>query len=104
MSKIDAKKLVKKYAQGLKEANFPFFAVYLFGSYAKGESRKWSDIDVAVVSDEFKRNWEKNELTLWRIRRKIDTRIEPHGFTTKEFKDKHNPMAYEIKKTGVRVV
>lgn len=34
----------------------------------------------------------------------VDTRIEPYGFTVSDFKDKANPMAHEIKKTGIRVV
>ena len=104
MSKLEATKIVKEYAKELKENNFVFKDIYLFGSYAKNKANKISDIDVAIVTDELKRNWEKNEVLLWRISRKIDTRIEPYGFTVNDFKDNANPMAYEIKKTGIKVV
>ncbi len=104
MSKVDAKKIVKKYAEKLKEKNYPLFAVYLFGSYAKGEAHKWSDIDVAVVSDKMKRNKSTNENLLWHIRRDVDSMIEPYGFTVKDFQDDNDPMVHEIKKTGIRIV
>ena len=103
MPKIDAKKIVKKYAEKLREENYPFAAIYLFGSYAKGKAHKWSDIDVAVVSDKMKRNRDKGRFLLWHIRRDVDSMIEPHGFTVKDFQDDNDPMVYEIKKTGVRI-
>ncbi|MFH1662286.1 MAG: nucleotidyltransferase domain-containing protein [Candidatus Falkowbacteria bacterium] len=103
MSKIEAKKIVKRYASKLKEENYPFSAVYLFGSHARGNAHKWSDIDVAVITEKIKRNRDKNENLLWHIRREVDSMIEPHGFTIKDFKDECDPMVSEIKKTGIRI-
>lgn len=103
MSKFDAKKIVKRYAEKLKQENYPFTAIYLFGSHAKGRAHKWSDIDVAVVSDKLKRNREEGIFLLWKMRRDIDLMIEPHGFTVKDFQDECDPMAYEIKKTGEKI-
>ncbi len=104
MSKVEAKKIVRNYAKKLREENYPFSAVYLFGSHAKGKAHKWSDIDVAVVSDKMKRNRDKGRFLLWNIRMDVDTRIEPHGFTVKDFQDSSDPMVSEIKKTGIRTV
>ncbi|MBI2459092.1 MAG: nucleotidyltransferase domain-containing protein [Parcubacteria group bacterium] len=104
MSKAEAKKIVKKYAKKLKAEKYPFSAIYLFGSFAKGTPRKWSDIDVAVVSKELNKRSAGAELKLWKFREGIDDRIEPHGFSPEDFKDYWNPMAHEIKKTGIRVV
>ncbi len=103
MSKVEAKKIVKKYAEKLKKRDYPFSAIYLFGSHAKGKAHKWSDIDVAVVSDKMKRNRDKGRFLLWHIRRDVDTMIEPHGFTVKDFQDECDPMVYEIKKTGIKI-
>ena len=103
MSNIKAKKIVKKYAEKLKKENYPISAVYLFGSHAKGKAHKWSDIDVAVISDKLKRNKDKNKFLLWDLRMDIDTAIEPHGFTVKDFEDINDPMVYEIKKTGIKI-
>ena len=103
MSKVEAKKVVRKYAEKLKEENYPFHSVYLFGSFAKNKSHKWSDIDVAVVSDKLKRNKDENRFLLWNLRMDVDTRIEPHGFTVKDFENECDPLAYEIRKTGIRI-
>ncbi len=104
MPKVNAKRIVKKYAEKLKERKYPFFAIYLFGSHAKGKAHKWSDIDVAVVTDKLKRNRDKNENLLWYIRRDVDTMIEPYGFTRRDFQDECDPMVHEIKKTGIKIV
>lgn len=103
MSRVAAKKIVQRYASALKKARYPFSAVYLFGSYAKGNAREWSDIDVAIVSDALGKNRNKKRFLLWDLRMDIDTRIEPHGFTRQEFKNSADPFAYEIKKTGIRI-
>lgn len=103
-TKTQAKNIVKKYAQELKEANYPYSAVYLFGSHAQNKAHKWSDIDVAIISDKLKKNWDDNENLLWHIRRKVDSMIEPIGFTVKDFQDECDPMVQEIKKTGIRIV
>ncbi len=104
MSKANAKKIVKEYVSKLKAEKYPFSAVYLFGSHARNKNSKWSDIDVAVISDKLKRDWWKNEMLLSHISLDVDSRIEPHGFTVKGFEDDSDPFVYEIKKTGVRVV
>lgn len=104
MSKIDAKKIVKKYAEKLRREKYPFSAIYLFGSYSFGKASKYSDIDVAVISDKLKKNWNRNEDMLWKYTIDIDSRIEPIGFTNEEFKNKYDPIVKEIKEKGVRVV
>lgn len=103
MSKAQAKKIVEKYARVLKKAKFSFVAIYLFGSSVKGKAHEGSDIDVAVVSSQLKKNRDKDRLLLWKLRRDVDVRIEPHGFSPERFKQDADPMVYEIKETGVRV-
>ena len=50
----------------------------LFGSFARGDAREWSDIDVVVVAPEFdeSRSVEIVE-KLWVATRHTDSRIEP---------------------------
>ena len=103
MSKANAKKIVKNYSKKLRAENYPFQAIYLFGSHSQRKAHKWSDIDVAVVSNKLKRNYDENRFLLWDLRLDVDTRIEPHGFTVDDFKDNADPMVYEIKKTGIRI-
>jgi len=104
MSKTEAEKIVKKYTTKLKAKKYPISAVYLFGSYATGKANKWSDIDVAIISDKLKKDWNKNEDALWKYTIGVDSRIEPIGFTVKDFENINDPMVYEIRKTGIKIV
>ncbi len=103
MRSTEIKKIVQKYAQKLKEENFSFSGIYLFGSQVKNKATKWSDIDIAVISDQLMKKPGKSNLLLWKFRRDIDLRLEPHGFTTKEFENLNDPMVYEIRTTGIRI-
>lgn len=103
MSTAEVKKIVREYAKRLKAEKYPFSAIYLFGSFAHGKHHKWSDIDVAVVSEMVAKNRMKGRGMLWKLRREVDPRIEPHGFSPKDFKEDWIPMVHEIKKTGIRI-
>jgi len=100
MSEIE--KIVKRYSEKLRENNFRFSAIYLFGSQTKGKAGQWSEIDVAVVADTGVLTDEKR-LMSWKIRRIVDLRIEPHVFTKKDFNSKSNIFAEDIRKTGIRI-
>jgi uncharacterized protein len=78
-------------------------ALYLFGSYANGNARKYSDIDLAIVSEYFEgdRFNDKKRLNKFVLSTSID--FEIHPFNTKDFNDK-NPFVEEIIKTGIRIV
>ena len=80
---------------------FDFIKIVLFGSYAKGNFNSDSDIDIAVVLKDYA-NVLDVQLELMRIRRKIDSRIEPHPFRESEF-DLANPLVYEILKYGKEI-
>jgi predicted nucleotidyltransferase len=74
---------------------------YLFGSYAKGNEREESDIDIAIVLGNMN-DFFDTQMQLMRLRRKIDLRIEPHPISENEFNDS-NPFAFEIKRTGIEI-
>ncbi|MCL6258683.1 nucleotidyltransferase domain-containing protein [Aquiflexum sp. TKW24L] len=74
---------------------------YLFGSFAKGSQTEESDIDIAVVLNDFPDTREK-QVELMKIRRAIDSRIEPHPFREKEFVES-NPLANEVLKYGLEI-
>lgn len=103
MGKSEVINIVKKYAANLKKGGVSFDAVYLFGSYVKGVPEKWSDIDVAVVSPYLRDKYVEGRFLLWKLTRGVDLRIEPHGFTPEGWADEANPLAYEIKKTGLQI-
>ena len=97
MDKRDALEVAVAYANavGLK---YDFVKIILFGSYAKGTYTKDSDIDIAVVLKDYNNRFD-TQLELMRLRRKIDSRIEPHPFREKDF-EITNPLVNEIIKHG----
>ncbi len=100
MDKSTAINLAKTYAKAIKE-HFDYDRIILFGSYAKGTFTENSDIDIAIVFKDFKNSIDI-QLELMRLRRKIDSRIEPHPFRKTEF-NSSNPLAFEILKYGLEI-
>ena len=98
-------KTTKTIDRFLKETGKQFFVkkVILFGSYAKGHAKKYSDIDIAVVSDDFKNiNYFERLVKLgiiaWQVKA---TEIEALGFTVDEYNHASNlDFLGEIKKKG----
>ena len=100
MDKRDALEITREYAKAVR-AKYKFVKIILFGSYAKGNFHKESDIDIAVILNDYN-NLIDTQLDLMRLRRKIDSRIEPHPFREKDF-EISNPLVHEIVKYGVEV-
>jgi predicted nucleotidyltransferase len=102
---MDQKKdreMIKKYINFLRENDFDIEKVYLFGSHAKGMITEDSDIDLAVVFKELSDSFDM-QVQLMKLRRKFDTRIEPHPFKESDF-NPSNPLAREILDTGLEIV
>jgi len=60
-------------------------AVVLFGSYAGDNPKEYSDVDVAVFSSDFGKNPLDEMTRLCKLRRKVDTDIEPLPFSAQDF-------------------
>ncbi len=100
MDKTKINEIIKKFAKEVYK-KYKCSEIILFGSYAKGNYNSDSDIDIAVILKDYD-NLLKTQLDLMRIRRKIDTRIEPHPIKEKDFNE-NNPLFNEIKKYGKKV-
>ena len=96
MDKETAIRCVKKYSDLVRQ-NFDVRKIILYGSYSRDAARKDSDIDVAVVLDSVDEDFLMCEARLFRLRREIDTRIEP--VLLEESNDKSGFLE-EILKTG----
>ena len=94
--------IVQKYVEKICE-NYKIEAIILFGSYAKGTNNENSDIDIAIITDDFENDIFDEELNLMKLRRKIDTRIEPHLIRVKDYKNAETPFIQEIIETGIKV-
>ena len=98
MDKEKVVKIAQRYKAAVAE-HFPIKALYLYGSYSKGNATEDSDIDIAVVVDRLCDNYFEDTPVLWKLRRKISNLIEPVLLT----EDPHNPLYVDILKTGIRI-
>jgi predicted nucleotidyltransferase len=91
---------VKNYLM-LIPSDFGVRKVYLFGSFARGNEREESDIDVAIILNNMS-DFFYTQRQLMKLRRTVDLRIEPHPINEKDF-NATNPFAFEIQKTGIEI-
>jgi uncharacterized protein len=100
-AKTDIKRIIKNYIRHL-ESDIKVQKVILFGSHARGQTREWSDIDLAVVSDDLKGLDQLHRIELLSpARRGCDTSLEPLGYTLEEYENaSHLTFLGEIKRTG----
>ncbi|NLN48495.1 MAG: nucleotidyltransferase domain-containing protein [Clostridiales bacterium] len=106
MASFETRERIEKIAKDfgrLVQEELDVKYIYLYGSYVKGTQTEDSDIDIAVVGDDFSGDPIADTLILMRIRRKIDNRIEPRPFKSCDF-NSLNPFTKEIIETGVMIM
>jgi predicted nucleotidyltransferase len=101
LDKATVREIAFKYAEEVKKILAPD-VIILFGSYVNGNPHEWSDIDIAVVINNFQGNWLDTASTLCSLTRRVSIDIEPHlmdsscdgsGFV--EFVKKTGEIIYE---------
>lgn len=89
-----------RFIKKIAESNIKIQKAYLYGSFAKGTNKEWSDIDVALISSDFSEDRLEERIKLSLIASDIDNRIEAVPYTPQSF-NVNDPLAWEIQKTGV---
>ena len=74
---------INEFIKEIKK-HYNITTIILFGSYAKGTENEDSDIDIAVISDDFEDIYECMA-NLMGMTWDIDARIEPHPIKKKDF-------------------
>jgi predicted nucleotidyltransferase len=104
MAKIPqpVQKIIEEYINELSK-QIPIQKVILFGSYAKDNTHKYSDVDIAIFSDYFKSmNRVDGIHFLLLSAMDYDMDIEPQPFTMDEYNDPVG-LVEEILKTGIEI-
>ena len=101
----NTQKIINRFLSRLQK-HIVIKEVYLYGSHAKENSGKYSDIDIAVVSPDFKNSTPFDRLVFlgkiaWEAQTPI---IEAVGYTPNEFSTK-SPLEFpsEIKSHGIPI-
>lgn len=103
MGRKKINKEIKQYILRLKKAIDPE-KVILFGSFARGEATKWSDIDLLVVAHFSKINFDKRFDVLYDLHDGLvkDHDIHTYGITPREFNSvKEWSILNDVKKEGI---
>jgi predicted nucleotidyltransferase len=102
-SKNEALAVIRDFLEKIRQ-ELPIERAYLFGSYATGRNRDYSDIDLAIVTPAL------NADNSFAINQKIFSRasrynldLEPICFSPKEFEQEYLPIVRDIKREGVEV-
>ena len=96
--------IVSNYAHAIEANGVHLRKVILYGSFAKGTQHEWSDIDVALVADEFTGFYpDDHKLFPYFGFKKPYTRIEAQTYQTDYFCNS-DPFIEEIKKEGIVIL
>ena len=92
--------IITHFISELIKADYSPEEVFLFGSYAKGNPHKYSDIDVAVWDQKFSGCLPLDVENIKSILSRFSS-IELHTFNSEE---KDSPFISEIKTNGIRII
>lgn len=90
--RLKVKKIINDYKLALKNLGITVDRAILFGSFARGKARKDSDIDLIIVSEDFKKMNLRQRLEVLGIAAvRIMQPIEAKGYTLKEINSSSKP-------------
>jgi predicted nucleotidyltransferase len=96
--------IILRFIEALNKKGIHVERALLFGSYASGNARAGSDLDVAIVSPDFGKDRFEEGKMLFQVAWRIDPRIEPIPISSKSFEnDTWVPLIYEIRQKGIEV-
>ncbi len=98
--------IVEKYKDALSALGIQVERVILFGSHSSGKAKEYSDIDLVVISGNFKEmNLIERLQILGRAAAKMMEPIEALGYTEEEFssKDSGTFIGDEVKTKGIEI-
>ncbi len=95
---------IKNYVYLLNSKGYNINKAFLYGSYARNEANKDSDIDLMLVSDAFDKSDIEKKSKAWVLASDIDPRIEPYMIGTKRFyTDDYTPLLEVVRKEGIEI-
>lgn len=95
---------IKSLLESMRKAGISISSAYLFGSYASGKAGPWSDIDVALVSNDFTGVRFNDVARLISVLKTYNNFIEFHPFRKTDFNARKDLFVKEIQDTGIKIV
>lgn len=105
-SKDEVIMMAKEFLKLLRQ-NHDVRQAYLFGSFAKGTAKDYSDVDIAIVLGSLDISEESpfgEDFKIFHEAQKYDSRLEVVCFDQEEFDRDGGTLVRWIKKEGIRLV
>jgi len=102
MAKNEVVEILRSYIYLLRAEGIPVHKAFLYGSYLSNTATNESDIDLMIVTE----NENDDHLAgkIWKLTRKINSRIEPFLVGTSRFNSIDNsPLVDLVKRTGLEI-
>ena len=103
MASAATMKQMKDFVSLVSSSGITLRKAILFGSYARNKQTKYSDIDVALVADEFC-NVPSEDVKLFMKAMLKYYMVQPQTYNTKDFSPDKNPFIDEILRTGIVIL
>lgn len=106
MAKIpdEIREIIKKFLIEASKEQLHIARIILFGSYAKGNYTEWSDIDLAVVSEDFEGIRLFDNIKLDKPVLRTSSLLETYPFRPEDFNESNPFVRDEILKYGIEIV
>ena len=90
-------KMIQNYLATVRRSGIRVSQAVLFGSYARGDARPDSDVDILVIAPEFDGPYDKSRIDLlWALRAQTDSRIEPIAVGERQWREDDASAIIEI--------
>ena len=97
--------IIHRFIDVLVKKGIRIDQVILYGSYASGHMRPYSDIDLAIISPDFGNDKFEESKILLQAAWRVDARLQPVPISSDSFNEKSwVPLIYQIKASGIEVV
>ncbi|MHB8941309.1 MAG: nucleotidyltransferase domain-containing protein [Desulfobacteria bacterium] len=96
--------MIREAVRQLDRSGIRVARAILFGSFAQGRMRQWpwSDIDVALISRDYRPTDFRQRVRIGLICQDVDVRMETVVYRPEDFR-KGEPLALEIERTGIEL-
>jgi len=98
-------RIVRRYLKALEAEGLHARRAILYGSFARNEAHKWSDIDLVVIAPEFDARRKNAQIeTMWGATLQADNRIEPIPCGEREWEeDDTRPILEVARREGIEI-
>lgn len=103
LTKNNGMDIARAFQKAVLAQGYPIQRMVMYGSVARGDATEDSDLDIAIICEPFAETRHEENMVFRRIRRNIDSRIEPFTLHPDDFKKPYFALPYEVEREGMEI-